>query len=89
MARAGYDNDAYELWRDETAPVGCAEQFTASSAPPLPRARVPLANSRITRRNRQCAAALVAVSHVRQAFWASIQRLIALWKQLLRSDLSN
>ena len=57
VAPVGYDNDAYELRRDETAPVGCAEQFTASSVPLLPRARVPLASFHLTRRNRRCVAA--------------------------------
>ena len=46
VARVGYYNHAYayEFWRDETAPVGRAEPFFASSVLQLPRAHMPLAH---------------------------------------------
>ena len=55
----GYYNHAYEFWRDETAPVGRAEPFFASSVLQLPRARMPLAHGHKIK----LFAAAAAVSH--------------------------
>ena len=42
VAGMGYDDHTYELWRNETAPVGRAGPFFVSSVLQLPRARMPL-----------------------------------------------